>query len=135
MIFRSSSLKTGDDEYMSAQLTTGFISNARGEVVIRFRRVRSPLKKMKGLIASSRMEPGEGLLFAAKRVHTFAMRRPIDIVHLSGSGSVLDAYRLDPASIGRRKPGTKWILELEEGESERANLTPGANVLLEWGSE
>ena len=84
-----------------------------------------PLRRMKGLLGRSGLEPDEGILLRpAGSVHTFFMRFPIDVVFLDGDLSVLKVVTL-PAWKTAGARGAKVTLELAAGEAARRGVAPG----------
>jgi uncharacterized membrane protein (UPF0127 family) len=90
-----------------------------------------PFGRMRGLLGRRSLPSGEGLLLRpAGSVHTFFMRFPIDVVFLDRDLTVLDVTpALRPWRTAARR-GSKAVLELPAGESERRGLRPGLRLSL-----
>ena len=91
----------------------------------------TPLRRLKGLLGRSGLEPGEGLLLSpASSIHTFFMRFSIDVVFLD-KGLVVQKvardvrpWRLAAARRARR------VLELPSGEADRRGVETGQQLIL-----
>jgi uncharacterized protein len=91
------------------------------------------LRRLKGLIGTARLAPGECMLVTpAPAVHTYFMRFPIDAVFVDRDLRVVGvAPELRPWRFARRA-GARAVVELAAGEAtrcgvrvgERLNLTP-----------
>ena len=89
----------------------------------RVRVARSYWRRLRGLMLTRPLGPGEGLLFPrCTSVHTLFMRYPIDVVLLDADLRVVGVETLPPWRLGRRIPGTAHILELPAAS---ANVTRG----------
>jgi uncharacterized membrane protein (UPF0127 family) len=89
----------------------------------------SPLKRMKGLLGRSSLEPDQGMLFRpAGSIHTFFMRFPIDVVFCDRELTVLGIAReLGPwKTAGRRR--AKVVVELAAGAA--AGVREGDRLVL-----
>jgi uncharacterized membrane protein (UPF0127 family) len=77
------------------------------------------LKRMKGLLGRSGLEPDEGLLFPRTgSVHMFFMRFPIDVVFCDADLQVVDVVRdLKPWRVAGRR-GAKNAIELAAGAAQ-----------------
>ncbi len=90
----------------------------------------TPLKRMRGLLGRSGLEPGEGILLRpASSIHTAFMRFPIDALFLDREDRVIRVVRdLRPwRAAGCR--GARAVLELPSGESERRGVRPGDRLV------
>lgn len=87
-----------------------------------------PIGRMRGLIGRAPPGRGTGLLLKGKRIHTFLMAFPIDVVYLDDSMSVVDVRTHPPNRLGPRVQGATAVLELAEGESSRLGLMPGMRL-------
>jgi uncharacterized membrane protein (UPF0127 family) len=68
-------------------------------------------ERVRGLIGSL---PGRGLLLPRTRsVHTFGMRRPIDVVLLDARLRVVHVIRMVPGRILLPRPRVRHVLELD----------------------
>lgn len=72
----------------------------------------------------------EGALWIepARQVHTFRMRFPIDVAHLTRQGRVSHVSTLPPGRLGRWGWRTRTIIEAEAGAFEAWGLVPGTQV-------
>jgi uncharacterized membrane protein (UPF0127 family) len=75
-------------------------------------------KRFKGLMGKRAIENGEGLLLNTSSIHCFFMKMPIDAVYISKNMTVLGKETLNPWSLGKWLSGTKYVLELGEGDAE-----------------
>ena len=88
------------------------------------------LKRMKGLLGKSGLDPDEGLLFPyTGSVHMFFMRFPIDVVFCDEDLQVLEVVRgLKPWRTARRR-GAKTTIELAVGSAD--GVQPGDRLVLD----
>jgi uncharacterized membrane protein (UPF0127 family) len=84
-----------------------------------------------GLLGTSGLPRGRGLLLRTCQVHTIGMRFTIDAVYIAKGGRIVRVRTLGPGRIGPLVVSARWVLELAEGEAARLALTPGGIVLLE----
>jgi uncharacterized membrane protein (UPF0127 family) len=84
-----------------------------------------------GLLGTSGLPRGRGLLLRTCQVHTIGMQFTIDVVYLSKGGRVVRVRTLKPGRLGPLVPSARWVLELGAGEAARLALTPGTTVLLD----
>ena len=86
--------------------------------------------RLRGLMGSSSLASGRGILFPGTRsVHTHFMRFPIDVVFLDGEHRIVSiAHRLRPwrGAAARR---ARAVLELRAGECERLGLSVGETLV------
>ena len=70
-----------------------------------------------GLLGHTELAGGEGLILdPCGSVHTFGMRFAIDVVHLDGTGRVLQvAAHLPPWRVGPLRRGVRVVIELPAG--------------------
>jgi len=85
-----------------------------------------------GLLTSSRLDPGEGLLITPCRgVHTWFMRFAIDLLAIDEDGEVVDAVAgLPPWRIRLPRPRGFNVLELPEGSLKRTRTQIGHHITL-----
>jgi uncharacterized membrane protein (UPF0127 family) len=84
-----------------------------------------PLERMRGLIG--RRDERGLLLRRTRSVHTFGMRRTIDVVLLDGDLVVVDVVRLRPRRILLPRRGVRHVLELYESP-----FAPGEALTVEY---
>lgn len=91
------------------------------------------LRRMRGLLGRSSLEPGEGLLLRpAWSIHTMFMRFPIDVVFVDHDLIVIRiAHSLRPFTTASCRGGRE-VVELAAGECERRGLEVGDRVA--WAS-
>jgi uncharacterized membrane protein (UPF0127 family) len=102
----------------------GSVVCARCEVADR------PLKRMRGLLGRSGLEPDEGMLFRpASSIHMLFMRFPIDAVFCDRDLRVVGVEpELRPWRMAGRR-GAKIVIELAAGRA--ASLRPGDRLTLD----
>jgi uncharacterized membrane protein (UPF0127 family) len=101
-------------------MATGVLRKAGGQVVCaRCELADSSLKRMRGLLGRTGLEPGEGMLFRpAGSIHMFFMRFPIDAVFCDRDLVVVGVERdLQPWRMAGRK-GAKVVVELPVGGAD-----------------
>jgi len=83
----------------------------------RARRADTAWTRMRGLLGTSGLGPGEGLVIVpCNSVHMFWMRYPLDIVFASASGEVLGVVEnLRPWRMTRVYWGARYAIELPVG--------------------
>lgn len=99
------------------------------EIVVDVHEASTPLERAKGLLGSTEVGAGKGLLLRSKQVHTMGMSFTIDTVHLRRDGTVLKVTTLRPRRLGPLVPRARWVLELDEGEAERLGVRPGIRLI------
>jgi uncharacterized protein len=107
------------------------LARADGTLVCeRCRVAESFAKRLRGLMGSSSLPTGSGVLFPRTRsVHTHFMRFAIDIVFLDGEDrivSIVPGLRPWRATASRR---ARSVLELAAGECERLGLAVGDRLV------
>lgn len=98
-------------------------------IVIRLFRPHTFFQRLRGLIGREPPSHGEGWWFErCGAVHTFGLRYPIDVLHLSASGTILAIrHRLAPGRISCFQ-GTFQILELGTGRAQALSLSVGGRL-------
>jgi len=88
---------------------------------------RSFFERVRGLIGSSSLEPGEGFLIpSCKGIHTFGMNYPIDAIYINRGGEVIGIMsHLAPNSIGIVNFRAHSVLELPPGVIEGTHTEVG----------
>jgi uncharacterized protein len=102
------------------------LTRTDGSPVCRARVAESFWSRFRGLMLTTSLEPGTGLLFPrTSSVHTHFMRYAIDVVFLDGAQRVVRiAAGLRPWRFAAAK-GTAAVLELPAGECARLGLVEG----------
>jgi uncharacterized membrane protein (UPF0127 family) len=87
------------------------------------------LARMRGLLGRKSLEPGAGLLITrTSSIHTFFMAFPIDAVFLDRDLRVRSVARnVRPARVVWRR-GSRSVLELASGESDRVGIQEGSRL-------
>jgi uncharacterized membrane protein (UPF0127 family) len=101
----------------------------RPDVWVEVDEARGFFGRAKGLLGSSEVGAGRGLLIRGKQVHTLGMRYPIDTVYLDSQGRVLRIDTLKPGRVGPLIFPARWVLELDAGEAGRLGITTGITLL------
>jgi uncharacterized membrane protein (UPF0127 family) len=116
----------GDQGYVTV------ISSDRGTVVCeRCRLADSFWSRFRGLLGRGGLEADEGLMLRpASSIHTFFMRFPIDAVFLDAELRVRHVRGdMGPWRTAASR-GSRAVLELAAGESERRGVTEGERLEL-----
>lgn len=95
------------------------------------------LRRVRGLLGRSGLDPGEGILLRpAPAIHTWFMRFPIDVVFIDKRLKVVGvSEELRPWRFGRAK-GAHSAIELAAGEARRLGIATGDRLTLtQRGSE
>jgi uncharacterized protein len=102
------------------------LARADGAALCRARVASSLWSRLRGLLGSSELPEGEGLLLPRTRsIHTHFMRFPIDAVFLDDGLRVVSIVpSLRPWRTASAKAATS-TLELRAGTSERVGLAEG----------
>jgi protein-S-isoprenylcysteine O-methyltransferase Ste14/uncharacterized membrane protein (UPF0127 family) len=92
--------------------------------------------RLRGLLGTSGLAPGEGLwIRPCRQVHMFGMRYPIDVVFLDERLDVVHTIpALPPWATSPRVRAATSVLELPAGTLARIGLRPGARLLIANGS-
>jgi uncharacterized membrane protein (UPF0127 family) len=88
-----------------------------------------------GLMGRKGLPDGEGMLFVpGGSIHTFFMRFPVDVAFVSPEGGTLRvAAAVRPWKMTRAPRGTRFVLELGDGQAAAAGLAEGTQLELEGG--
>jgi uncharacterized protein len=91
----------------------------------------TPLRRLKGLIGSAGLAPGQCMLVTpAPAVHTCFMRFPIDVVFVDRELRVVGvAPELRPWRLARRARA-RAVVELAAGEAARRGVRIGERLML-----
>lgn len=99
-------------------------------VMVPVYRARSPWARLRGLLSSTPLPSGCGLLLEhCKAIHTLGMRRAIDVVFLTADGVVVKMHRGLGAGRLAWCPRASRVLELAAGDAWRLGLWTGCRVL------
>lgn len=93
----------------------------------RIRVARSMRARIVGLLATDRLDPGEGLwIERAASIHMFFMRFPIDAVFVAADGTVTKVVaKLGPWRVVWWARGARDCLELPAGAAAKAQVSVG----------
>jgi len=99
----------------------------------RLRPAHTHWTRLRGLLGTRRLEPGEGLwIKPSNQVHMFGMRYAIDVVFLDDERRVLRVvHALQPNRISPRVKGATSVLELPAGTVAGVGLEEGGQVEIE----
>ncbi|MGD2177759.1 MAG: DUF192 domain-containing protein [Anaerolineae bacterium] len=100
----------------------------RGASLVTHGRVADTMwTRLKGLIGSPPLEPGEGLLIVpCQSVHTHFMGFPIDVLYVDAAGQVVGLHRtLPPWRFGRFHRRARFVIELPAGTVEATGTELG----------
>lgn len=105
---------------------------ARDRIVAsRVETAKGPLRRLRGLLGRGELGPDEGLLLRpCRRVHTFGMRFPIDVLLCDRDRRVLAVETLPPGRRSSRLQGVRCCIELAAGAARAAGLGPGTRLEL-----
>lgn len=90
----------------------------RGQTLVTAGRVADTFwSRLRGLMGSKSLAPGEGLLVVpCKSIHTHFMRFPIDVLYVNGAQEVVGIdRRLPPWRFGWPRSGARFVIELPAG--------------------
>jgi len=99
----------------------------------RLRPAHTHWTRLRGLLGTRRLDPGEGLwIKPSNQVHMFGMRYAIDVVFLDDARRVMRVvHALQPNRISPRVKGATSVLELPAGTAARFGLAEGVQVEIE----
>jgi protein-S-isoprenylcysteine O-methyltransferase Ste14/uncharacterized membrane protein (UPF0127 family) len=102
-------------------------------VAERLRTAETHWARLRGLLGTRALEPGDGLwLLRSRQIHMIGMRYPIDVAFLDDELRVLRAISgLAPGRISPRVAGASSVLELPAGTLRRAGLAEGSRLEIE----
>jgi protein-S-isoprenylcysteine O-methyltransferase Ste14/uncharacterized membrane protein (UPF0127 family) len=110
---------------------------ASGIVVAdRLRSAHTHWTRLRGLLGTAGLAPGEGLwIRPCRQVHMFGMRYPIDVVFLDERlGVVHTIPGLAPWAMSPRIGAATSVIELPAGTLARVGVTPGARLVIANGT-
>ena len=100
----------------------------RGKTLITAGRVADTFwGRLRGLMGSKPLAPGEGLLIVpCNSVHTHFMRFPIDVLYVDGAQEVIGIdENLPPWRFGRPRRQARFVIELPAGTVKATGTRPG----------
>ena len=99
----------------------------------RLRGAHTHWTRLRGLLGTARLGPGEGLwIKPSRQVHMFGMRYALDLVFLDTAGRVLRlVHALQPNRISPHVAGASSVLELPAGTLAVTTLAEGDRVEIE----
>src|SRR5262249_59594796 len=102
----------------------------------RLRPAHTHWTRLRGLLGTKRLDPGEGLwIKPSNQVHMFGMRYALDLVFLDAAGQVIRLIRnLAPNRVSPRVAGATSVLELPVGTIDGAALNEGDRVEISGGA-
>ena len=104
-----------------------------GDAMVSSARVADSLAaRLRGLIGSAPLGPGDGLLISpCSSIHTFWMSFPIDVIYLSSAQEVegID-HSLAPWRLGSFHRNVHSVLELPAGTAEALGVRVGDRLLI-----
>ena len=114
---RSVELRTPSGVTLQCRLADGFVS------------------RFFGLMGRASLPGGDGMLFApGGTIHTFFMRFPLDVAFLGREGGVLRvAEGVRPWRLTRAPRGTRFVLELAEGQAAADGVAEGVPLVFQDG--
>jgi uncharacterized membrane protein (UPF0127 family) len=92
---------------------------------------RSSRTRLKGLLGRTSLEPGEGMIFRERSIHTFFMRMAIDVVFCDDGLRVVRVAARVPAWRFAGAKGARYAIEMAPGRAAELGLAPGAHLVLE----
>lgn len=118
----------------TAQATLRVENLTRGQTLVRSGRVaRSFWARMRGLIGSPPLAPGEGLLIIpCSSVHTHFMRFPIDVLYVDAQQRVVGIdHALAPWRLGHLYRQVRCVVELPAGTAQATSTQVGDQLRIE----
>ncbi len=99
----------------------------------RLRLAHTPWARLRGLLGTKGLNPGEGLwLRPCRQIHMFGMRYAVDAVFLDARQRVVRALPdFAPGRVSPHVRDAESVLELPAGTVERAGLAEGTQVVIE----
>ena len=101
----------------------------------RLRAAHTHWSRLKGLLGTRTLEPGEGLwLRPCRQIHMFGMRYALDVVFLDDEFRVVRTVtELQPGRISPKVGQATSVLELPSGRLAAFGIAPGAQLVIEPG--
>ena len=110
---------------------------ASGIVVAdRLRSAHTHWARLRGLLGTSGLQPGEGLwIRPCRQVHMFGMRYPLDVVFLDERHGVVHTIpALAPWAVSPRIDAASSVIELPAGTLDRVGVGTGARLVIANGA-
>lgn len=101
------------------------------EISLEVYEAATPLERAHGLLGTTEVGEGRGLLLRGRQVHTIGMSFTIDAVHLGADGRILRIRTLKPWRLGPMVLKARWVLELDAGAAARLGLRTGGFLVRE----
>jgi len=122
-----------DSDGVPAPLGKVSVQSTGAIVADRLRMANTHWTRMKGLLGTRSLEPGQGLwITPCRQVHMFFMRYSLDIVFLDESGAVVETIEsLKPNTVSPKVAGAASVLELPCGTIARAGLAAGSRLQID----
>jgi uncharacterized membrane protein (UPF0127 family) len=101
----------------------------------------SPATRAKGLMGRESLGENEGMLFVFGKPGTYAFwmlntSMPLDAIHFSGNGTVVDIIRMEPCGLNVACPRyppkepSMYVLEVNQGFARGKNISIGKSRLV-----
>lgn len=103
----------------------------------RLRPAHTHWTRLKGLLGTRNLEPGEGLwLRPCRQIHMIGMRYPVDVVFLDDELHIVHLItELAPGRVSPKIGAASSVLELPAGIAARFNLTIGGRVEIDGDAD
>lgn len=110
----------------------GLIVGPRGTVAEKITWSLSFWTRLRGLLGRRPLQAGEAMVIRpCRRVHTFGIGYPLDVVFCDEALSVLHVQALAPRRLSRRVGKAALCLELPAGRAQVCGIEPGVRLAFE----
>ena len=118
---------------MSGAVHRACVASSGAVLAERLRLAHTPWTRLRGLLGTKGLNPGEGLwLRPCRQIHMFGMRYAVDAVFLDARQRVVRALPdFAPGRVSPHVRDAESVLELPAGTVERAGLAEGTQVVIE----
>src|SRR5438093_526500 len=118
---------------MSGAVHRARVASSGAVLAERLRLAHTPWARLRGLLGTKGLSPGEGLwLRPCRQIHMFGMRYAVDAVFLDAHQRVVRALPdFAPGRVSPHVRDAESVLELPAGTVERAGLAEGTQVVIE----
>src|SRR2546428_4513407 len=118
---------------MSRAVHRARVASSGAVLADRLRLAHTPWARLRGLLGTKGLNPGEGLwLRPCRQIHMFGMRYAVDAVFLDARQRVVRALPdFAPGRVSPHVRDAESVLELPAGTVERAGLAEGTQVVIE----